>query len=56
MKLEKPTVGEVVKLLQTLPQEAPFRINNSDTYWGQEIIHIKIDRNGRVWFCGEMRK
>jgi hypothetical protein len=56
MKLERPTVGDVVKLLQKFPQEAPFRINTADTYWGEEIIHIKIDRNGRVLFCGEMRK
>jgi hypothetical protein len=56
MRLDKPTVSDVIKLLQTMPQDAPFKINTSDTYWTEDIVHIKMDKNGKVWFCGEMRK
>lgn len=56
MRLDKPTVADVIKLLQTMQQDAPFRISTSDTYWGEDIIHIEKDRNGGVWFWGEMRE
>lgn len=51
--LRKPTVAEVMKLLATLPQDAPFRIQDADTYWEISIVHVEIDEAGTVWFSGK---
>jgi hypothetical protein len=51
--LIKPTVGDVIAFLQTLPPDAPFRIEDADTSWTISTIHTRIDGGGVVWFLGE---
>lgn len=51
-KLERPTVGDVIALLSTLPPDAPFRMEDTDTDWTIDTIHVEIGKTGIVWFSG----
>jgi hypothetical protein len=50
--LHSPTVANMIHFLQTLPPDAPLRINDPDTCWEVSIIHLYQDENGWVWLTG----
>lgn len=49
--LNKPIVADVIRLLETYPQDALFCMVDSDTYWTINIIHHEL-REGKVEFFG----
>lgn len=52
MKIENPTVAELICLLQTLPQDKPLRIEDADTNWTISIIHVSEDAEA-IWLYGD---
>jgi len=50
--LRKPTVADIIKLLSSLPGDAPLRIEDADTYWEISVIHVKVT-DGVVWMSGQ---
>ena len=52
VSITKPTVGDIVTLLSKLPQDKPFRIEDADTAWTIDIIHVRSDDDA-IWFYGK---
>jgi hypothetical protein len=52
MPLQKPTVAEVIAILQDMPPDAPLRVETAETPGREDMIHIDLDALGRVWVSG----
>lgn len=50
--LDRPTVAEMMALLQTMPPDMPFRIEDPDTNWTIHQVIAYADK-GRFWLTGE---
>lgn len=53
MPLQQPTVAQVIELLQTLPADAPFRVDTAMMQGREDIVHIDQDVLGCVWVSGD---
>ncbi len=51
-KLVKPTVRDVIRYLQTLPIDTPFRIDDADTGWTISTIYFEENKDG-VFLSGK---
>lgn len=49
--LERPTVKDMIELLSKLDPVTPFRIQDADTDWTIEIVHVMTNDLG-VWLHG----
>lgn len=49
--LDKPTVRDMIKFLNSLDQSLPIRMNDADTGWNISIIHFEM-YYGRVRMSG----
>lgn len=49
--LDKPTVGDMIKFLQSLDQSLQIRMDDADTGWNISCIHFEI-YYGRVRMSG----
>lgn len=50
--LDKPTVGDLVAFLSTLPQDMPIIIEDADTNWTIDKIHITRGKDGPISMWG----
>ena len=44
--LVKPTIATLIATLQTLDPNLSFTVEDADTGWTIDIIHIEQDKNG----------
>jgi len=41
----KPTIADFIRKLQEYPQEFPFRVEDADTNWIFDNIHLDLVKN-----------
>jgi len=49
--LNQPTVQQVIELLATYPPDTKFTIEDADTLWSIDVIHVR-ENQGEVYFYG----
>lgn len=40
--VEKPTVGDIIRILQAFPPNLPFVIGDSDEAWFNDVVFIEV--------------
>lgn len=53
--LHKPTVAELVRILNKFPPDTPVEIEDADTNWRIVIIHVE-DRGQRIVLFGDYQE
>lgn len=49
ISFDHPTVADLIAFLSTLPPDAPFLVEDADTFWTIAKFHIEKEENGEVW-------
>ena len=50
--LDNPTIKDLIEALKQFDDSTPIRIEDADTEWEIDKIHIKFEE-GKVWLFGE---